>query len=334
MANWRSRLTGTQDAVPVRPALPDGAEAVVAPPAAVRADGSLSAAQTDFLVSLIEPPAVRELDELPEDDRAFLEGIRKRLETRELELPVLPEVAIRLSRMMQEGVLVSEYVALLTQDPVLATEVLKTANSAFYGMSVQMTSLQDAVVRIGLIRLQSILMFTQMRAKVSKGSVFQVEATLLLDMSLPMALLSGKVARQHATAQDLCFMRGLLSSVEHLVIAGAVGEISRGLRRALSPSVRALHEAFVRFGAEVRHAVASEWNLTDLLIGAEDRDTLSAELDMLRRALVCRRLGRPQPPAALPPDKLEAALDDVQCLAPWGQAPCRVGPPVITLPAV
>lgn len=72
---------------------------------------------------------------------------------------------------------------------------------------------------------------------------------------------------------------------------------------------QALLQACVRFGGEVRMAVASEWNMTDLLVGDEGSG-ISEEYDLLRQALLLRWLGRPLPPAAEAWGELKTAMAD------------------------
>ena len=110
--------------------------------------------QVEFLAAFLEPPAVRSLDELLLDDRQFIAGIQKRWHARKLELPVLPDAAIRLREMLHAGdAPVSRYVEVLESDSALSIEVLKTANSVAYGGSASVDRVHDAVVRIGLERL-------------------------------------------------------------------------------------------------------------------------------------------------------------------------------------
>ena len=211
-------------------------------------------------------------------------------------MPVLPEIALRVSEMLRHGELpVAQYVALLNKDPALSIEVLKTANSAFYGGATRSANLQEAVIRVGLARLQAILMIAHLKSKVLKGASFFGKADLLLEMSLPMAFLGSKLATNRRTQPDLCFTRGMLMHVEHLVIFGTIADISREHRHAISPSVAAMHQAFDLYGPEIRHAVASSWKLTDILIGEKGQTDFALEYTGLRQALVCRWLNKPLP---------------------------------------
>ena len=64
------------------------------------------------------------MEDFSKEDQIFLAGISKRLRMRALEMPVLPEVALRLADMLrQDSHPVSDYIALLSQDTLLSVEV-------------------------------------------------------------------------------------------------------------------------------------------------------------------------------------------------------------------
>ena len=261
-----------------------------------RTHRELDAGDAAFLMGLAFAPAPRAADEVSRDDRRFLDGVEARVGMGQVDVPVLPQVAIRLSELMRKGdAPVSEYVALLNQDPALSAEVLRAANSALYGASRTTSSLQEAIVRIGLTRVQSILMMASLRPRILKVGPWQRKAELLLDMALPVATLASRLSLDAATA-DTRFMRGLLLHVEHLVIIGLIAEIAREHRTTIAPSIEAMYEAFDRFGPPVRGAVAASWELAELLIGGDAAPEVGAEYAGLRFALICRWLGQPLPP--------------------------------------
>ena len=78
---------------------------------------------------------------------------------------------MRLTEMLRHGnVPIGQYVELLGQDNSLSIEVLQTANSALYANAARTTSLQEAVMRIGLTRLQGILMLSLMKTRCPERS--------------------------------------------------------------------------------------------------------------------------------------------------------------------
>lgn len=253
---------------------------------------SLTPADIDFLDGLVAPPLLRQMEEFSKDDQFFLAGISKRLRLRELEMPQLPAVAIRLSEMLrQDSRPIDDYVTLLNQDTLLSVEVLKAANSAAFA-ALPTTSLREAVMRIGLSRVQSILMVAHLKARILKNGVAQRQAELLLDLALSIAILAGQVLPTHGGA-DSRFLRGMLLHVEHMVILGAIADISRERHTAIMPSVAALHQALWRYGPQIREVLTAAWKLDQMLDGNAEAGR-DAYLN-LRQTVVSRWLDRELP---------------------------------------
>ncbi len=320
MLRWLSRFfgfgnTSTVDTPVVAPPALDRVAVGRAahPPAADTAIPKLRGDDAEFLSGFLAPTEIRPLDELPADDRLFLGGIRSRWHERKLELPVLPEAAIKLRTLLQKGdAAISKYAELLEQDSALSVEVLTAANSAAYGGGAAVHSVHDAIVRIGVQRLEGILLVSQLRSRVLKAGALQRVGEVLVELAGPLSQVASARAARRGNDTHAAFTRGTLWHVEHLVIVGAVSEISREHQRVLQPSRRALHQAFAQFGPDIRQAVAKAWRLEDLLLGSDDADALRLEYAAFRQAIVCRWLGR----EVLPVDgtdlsELEDALKDV-----------------------
>lgn len=249
--------------------------------------------EIEFLELLLDPPSPVPLTDLPHDDRLFLGGIVHRLHTRTLDIPVIPDVAIRLTDLLRRGdVPVAEYAALLNRDAALTAEVLRASNSALYGSTARVTSAHEAILRIGLARVHALLVVTHLKARVVKGGILPRLAELLLDLSFPLAHLAGRLSAARGGSPEADFMRGMFVHVEHLVILGAVADIARQHRAPLHPSTAALVQAFARYGPDVRHAVGRAWQLEDLLASSPS-PTIGVDYGQLREAIIARWLDRP-----------------------------------------
>jgi hypothetical protein len=263
----------------------------------------------EFIDHLASPPPLIAPEDLTPDDILFLEGLIRRLRSAQLEVAVLPEVTVRLTEMLrQSDVSIGQYVELLGKDNALSLEVLKTANSALYANAARTTSLHEAVMRIGLTRLQGILMLSLMKARVLKAGTLRGHAELLIDMALPLAACATAIGKATGSPVDLCFMRAMLLHVEHLLILSTISDTGREHRAVITPSTGALMLAFERSGADVRSSLALGWALEEILLPEEgDRDHV--DYTAIRRAVVCRWLRRPLPQLdGVAPDVLERAL--------------------------
>ena len=302
MQNWLLRLVrrgrpARDDAKSEAPSVPVAklarsprrAESAAAPPV----HELLSSEQVEFLEGLIDPPSQRPISEYSGDDRIFLAGIQKRWHARQLELPVLPAAAIRLSELLRtREVPFAHLVELIEGDAALSVEVIKCANSAALARGPAVRGIHEAVLRIGLRRLGSVLVMAQLTTKVLKGGDVQNKAALLMDLVPPLGSLAGLLSNTAAAENSLSFIRGSLLHVEHMVILGAVAAVSRDHKQQIKPSVAALLQAFHQFGPEIRHAVATSWGMQDELTTAPD---VMGEYYGFRRAIVLRWLDRALP---------------------------------------
>lgn len=90
-------------------------------------------------------------------EQALLTLLMEKLSNNLLVLPTLPEIAVRVRQAADDPDInlgsMSEVIAL---DTALAARIIKIANSAFIGRSVKVTTLNQAVTRIGLSQVKNI----------------------------------------------------------------------------------------------------------------------------------------------------------------------------------
>ena len=81
---------------------------------------------------------------------AIKNHIRRRLESKTLEIPRLPQVADRILQLSRNpNTTIDDIVQVMTTDPVLATRILVIANSAAYAGGDRVEGLKPALMRLG-----------------------------------------------------------------------------------------------------------------------------------------------------------------------------------------
>ncbi len=223
----------------------------------------------------------------------------------------MPQAALEISRLLSDpAASASRFAKVLETDPALSMDVLRIANSAYYGFGSATTSVRTAVVRIGLTQLRGLIIVTHLHGKVLQGGSLAREAGWLSELSLALAHLGQTLAPELGVRPDAAFTRGVLAHVEHFVILGAVAEVSREHKRKVQPTGKGLREAFARCGATVREFAAREWGLEDVLLGQEGGDRLAPRFWELRASLVAHWLGEATVPpvAGIAPERLADAL--------------------------
>ncbi|OBP13946.1 histidine kinase [Rheinheimera sp. SA_1] len=90
-------------------------------------------------------------------ENALVTLLMAKLATNMLVLPTLPEIAVRVRQAADDPDInlhaMAEVIAL---DPALAARMIKIANSAFIGRSIKVSTLNQAVTRIGLSQVKNI----------------------------------------------------------------------------------------------------------------------------------------------------------------------------------
>ncbi len=286
MFGWFKNLTGS--GAPAAPAAASPAARVgtgqqqSAPPVEV-AEDRLGSAAKDFYRGLLSTAEPGDLQNLEADDRLFLSGILKRLRENRFDVPILPGAALEISRLLGDPSSdAGDFAQVLKGDPALSIDVLRIANSAYYGFAKEITSVRDAVVRIGLNQLRGLIIMTHLHGKVLHGGCFQREAGWIAELSMALAQLGQALARDLSLKSDVAYTRGVLMHVEHFIMMGTVAEVSREHRRSVRPTVRALHEGVQRFGPKVRELAARAWGLEDFLVGKPGEEDMTAQLTARR----------------------------------------------------
>ena len=138
-------------------------------------------------------------------------------EIKAAELPVLPVTAQKVLGLMSDpDVSIEKLKRLVVADPGLATKILKIANSAFYGGNRNIENLNQAILRLGLNSVRSIVVATSMKNTYKK---FGLTEKLLWEQLIGSAMASSTIAR-HTRISDPedAFIGGLLHDIGKVVL--------------------------------------------------------------------------------------------------------------------
>jgi len=89
--------------------------------------------------------------QINQEEGALFQSLYRAYSLQKLELPTMPEVAFAIRKAMEDdGVSTQDIARIIQMDPVVSGGVMKAANSALYRGTHKITSIKDAIVRIGL----------------------------------------------------------------------------------------------------------------------------------------------------------------------------------------
>jgi HD-like signal output (HDOD) protein len=178
----------------------------------------------------------------------------------DLAVPLLPEVAVRVSRAGLKGSANAQQLAdIINADPALTMYVLRIARSAAKRPASPIGTLPHAVAWLGFEEVANIAFTLALQGKMLDVKGQQHKARRLWRHSLASALWSRQLAHMLAQETDLCYLCGLLHNVGKVVTLGAVHELAlRAGKKLASEEYDRLIETFHR---HIGTRVVTAWAL-------------------------------------------------------------------------
>ena len=186
-------------------------------------------------------------------------------------LPSPPKVVRRLiATFDQDEVDMLQAAALIEEDPVLTAKMLKTANSAFFGLTRSVSTAREAINILGLIKVRALVIAASFGE--SFHSVGSVNMNQFWRYSMNSANLARYIALPIRIDENTAFTSGLIHNIGELVMHVGMPEAMVDLERSVpmldlkrSTAERAL---FGYSYAEVGAALAREWHFPKRMINA------------------------------------------------------------------
>lgn len=250
--------------------------------------------------------------------RALLIILDEKIRADRLVLPTLPDIALRVRQRADDPQISLQQMAeVISQDPALAARMIKVANSAFLGRSIQVNSLNQAVTRIGLSQIKNIAIAMAMEQLfVSQHQQVQQQLDRLWRDSVQTASIAVACLQFYKTRDSNCKL-----SSDVMALAGLVhniGALPVLIEAERHPEVFG-HPAFMqalidKIAAVVGLKIMQSWGF-----GAEFEPVVTnwrkpecesepAYTDFIRLAALSRRYYRPEQAQALLADYVARGL--------------------------
>ncbi len=186
-----------------------------------------------------------------------------------LQLPPMPQVILRVHRLIDSGLFNMEDLARGVElDPALASKMVGVANSPFYAGLEPAQSVRDAIVRIGMIETRNILMAILLRSRVFRVPGFEQLTQDMWEHALAASVTTRALAAHLRIDPDLAFLGGLVHDVGRAVILSCAGDLRRRSRGQLQPDITLLQRVMERLHAPLGAIVIDSWHLGDDLAAA------------------------------------------------------------------
>jgi putative nucleotidyltransferase with HDIG domain len=200
--------------------------------------------------------------------REKLKGmLLERIESGKLVLPAMPTTASRVIESLESGTHQDKAATLLEQDPALALEVLRLANSATFAPRSRIESISHAMTMLGQQRLRTLLVSASARQVfISRNRTIRDLTTSLWQHSVGVATVARQIAVRAAFPdKEGPYLAGLMHDIGKPIVAIHLLDLERSVSRSVQDHWIEPNE-WLSIVTEVHRpvgiAVAKAWNLS------------------------------------------------------------------------
>lgn len=227
----------------------------------------------------------------------IIEEIKNAFHHNEVDLPSMPEVALKINQAVQDEMLDIKKIADIVQtDPIIAARAVQVANSAMYIGSQPVQTIQRAVQRIGLRAMRAIVMSVALKNIFTpQSSLIKKRMKVYYQHSLRVGVICHELTRKMKEFdKEQAFLAGLIHDIGIVPIL-----IKADQHDEVKNNAELLDKLIHSLQTKVGATLLEQWGFENELITAAreaedwDRDVIKADYcDVVQVAqLLCEMLG-------------------------------------------
>ena len=254
---------------------------------------------------------------------SLLDRIKNLIDSGTLALPVFNEAASKLQSLnASDDVGAADVERLILGDQVLVAEVLRAANSPFFGGLAEINTVRSAIVRLGLRQVCQLALLASHRSEYdARDASLRQMMQQLWSHATATAMAAGWLARRLGFGNQLeseSFLGGLLHDVGKLVVLRALDEIKHAGNAPYDLSPPLVAEILASAHPSLGYSFLKRWDIPEIYCEIA-RNHHSKDFDHSKIPLVAVRLannaGAKMGISLEPnPSLILSALPEAQCL--------------------
>jgi HD-like signal output (HDOD) protein len=189
-------------------------------------------------------------------------------EQRAAAVPRLPTVIPQLLKQLRDpNASARDYVAIITQDPVVATAVLRVANSVYFNpYRKALDNFERAVAALGSVKLRMVLSAAALQPVIlNRGDNLPQQ---IWDHSLACAICCQYLAEREGVDAFKAYLTGLVHDIGVVTLYNHAHTLSREFLNEKRPSGTLLTQLFTRWAQLLGFWIAQDWKLPEEVVRA------------------------------------------------------------------
>ena len=215
--------------------------------------------------------------------RSMADDVRAAIASGAVELPPLPELTLRVRKMIEsEDADAKAVAAMIRHDAAVSAAVIRVANSAAYGGLQTVTDLGPAVVRLGLRVVGAVVVVVAHKGNFHSADPARLKLLRSLwDHAVATAICARRIARTGTGDAEEAFLAGLLHDAGRLLTLRAVDYLEQQGHAQVTLAV--VEDLMDLLHAELGTQVLESWKLPEPVcrVARQHHDPAAAATDLL-----------------------------------------------------
>lgn len=199
--------------------------------------------------------------------RSLASMIQERVEAGGHDLPIFNRVALKLQEVLRdEDASINQIERLILQDQVLAGHVLRSANSAFFAGLNSIGTIREAIIRLGMQQVASLVMMEAQKNACSSNNPILKKYMPALWAHAYVSAIGCKWVLEHCGYKELKdegFLAGLLHNIGELFLLKIMEQIASDLESSSPLSDVVIQEVIRSMHNEQGYQLLRNWNLDE-----------------------------------------------------------------------
>ncbi|MEM7245388.1 MAG: HDOD domain-containing protein [Acidobacteriota bacterium] len=199
---------------------------------------------------------------LAKGSAAWRQAVLSRLTRGEVELPMVPTVATKVNALVSsQSATIVELTEVVSRDQVVASQLLKLANTMMFAAKGETTSLNKAIVRLGFGEVRTLVTSLTLASSMADERIYGDRGRQLQEHSLGVAYAARAVAEKLREDPHEAFVCGLFHDIGKMVLYKIAWEVERATGH--EPGEGELEQLLERYHASAGGLMLRRWKLPE-----------------------------------------------------------------------